>query len=100
MGQGALRNPDDEVRAAVGSAIESGEPISVELLYTDHVGRERTISRFGLIPTGDTWLAGLNRHWYLDREGPRPESITLAASEIILRDHEAAAARRAAEGQG
>ena len=76
MWQGALRHPDDPVRAAVVEAIEAGEHINVELLYSDQVGRQRTISRFGLTPLGDSWLAGLTRHWYLDWEGPRPESLT------------------------
>ena len=95
MWQGALRNPDDPVRAEVINAIETGQPISVELLYSDQVGRQRTISRFSLTPAGDTWLAGLSRHWYLDWDGPRPESLSLAAAQVILRDRDAAAERRA-----
>jgi hypothetical protein len=96
MWQGALRNPDDPIRAQVVDSIESGEPITIELLYSDQVGRQRTISRFGLTPAQDTWLAGLNRHWYLDWQGPRSESLTLAAAEAVLRDHQAATERRAA----
>jgi hypothetical protein len=94
MWQGALRNPDDEARAQIALAIDDGEPVTVELLYTDQVGRQRTISRFGLVPTGDTWLASLNRHWYLDWDGPRPESLTVAAVDRVLRDQEAATHRR------
>jgi hypothetical protein len=97
MWQGALRNPDDPNRAAVAASIDAAEPLTVELLYSDQVGRQRTISRFGLMPGGgDGRLASLTRHWYLDWEGPRPESLTLAASELIMRDHEAAEMRRAA----
>jgi len=96
MWQGALRNPDDPVRAGVVDAIEAGQMITVELLYSDQVGLQRTISRFGLTPANDTWIAGLSRHWYLDWDGPRPESVTLAAAEVVLHDHEAAAERRAA----
>ena len=90
MWQGALRNPDDPVRAAIADLIKAGEPISVELLYSDLVGGQRTISRFGLVPAGDSWLASLNRHWYLDWDGPRPESQTMAATEAVLRDQQAA----------
>ena len=97
MWQGALRHPDDPVRAAVVDEIENGGRISVELLYTDQVGRQRTISRFGLSPIDDAWLAGLTRHWYLDWDGPRPEGVTILASEAILREHEAAVQRRADE---
>jgi hypothetical protein len=95
MWQGALRNPDDPIRAHVVEAIESGERIDVELLYSDQVGRQRTISRFGLLPAGDSWLASLNRHWYLDWDGPRPDDLAIAAAEVVIRDQQAAAARRA-----
>jgi hypothetical protein len=94
MWQGALRNPDDPARARVIEAIDGGRSIAIELLYTDQVGRQRTISRFGLNPTGATWLVGLNRHWYLDWAGPRPDTVTFAAAELIYRDQEAAEARR------
>lgn len=101
MWQGALRNPDDPKRSGVIDAIERSQPITVELLYSDLVGRERTISRFGLVPTKDTWIASLNRHWFLDWEGPRPDDITQAAGEAILHDLEAAdEARRAGEPAG
>ena len=96
MWQGALRNPDDPVRAGVVDAIGSARPFTVELLYSDQVGRQRTISRFGLTPMEDSWLVGLTRHWYLDWDGPRPEELTIAAVEAIQRDHEAATERRAA----
>ena len=95
--QGALRDPDDPVRQGVIDAIESHQNLTIELLYSDLVGRQRTISRFGLTPTGDTWLASLNRHWYLDWDGPRPESATQAAAELILREQAAADERRSEE---
>lgn len=97
MWQGALRNPEDPVRAGVAEAIDAREPLTVELLYSDQIGRQRTVSRFGLVPTGETWLVNLNRHWYLDWDGPRPESLSLAAAEAVLRDHEAAQRRAAAD---
>ena len=90
--QGALRNPDDEVRAGIANSVDSGQAVTVELLYSDQVGRQRTISRFGLVPAGDTYIVSLTRHWYLDWEGPRPESQALAAGEVIKREHEARAA--------
>jgi hypothetical protein len=95
MWQGALRNPDDPIRSGVMDAIKAGESITVELLYSDQVGRQRTISRFSLFPTGDSFLAAMTRHWYLDWDGPRPEALTIAASEAIFRDREAAVQRRA-----
>jgi hypothetical protein len=98
MWQGALRNPEDPIRAEIADAIETGRSVTVELLYSDQIGHQRTISRFGLTRTNDTWLASLNRHWYLDWEGPRPESLTLAAAEVVLRDR-AAAERHAARAR-
>ena len=52
MWQGALRDPDDPLRAAVAEAIDAREALSVELLYSDQIGLQRTITRFGVIPTG------------------------------------------------
>jgi len=95
MWQGALRNPDDQVRAVTVDAIETGQQITVEVLYSDQVGLQRTISRFGLVPAGDSWLASLTRHWYLDWDGPRPEGLAEAAAEVVLRDREAAVQRQA-----
>jgi hypothetical protein len=97
--QGALRNPDDPVRAAIAEAIDARQTIAVELLYTDQVGGQRTITRFGLIPAADSWLANVIRHWYLDWDGPRPETDVLAAAETIRREQEAAERRTAAGSQ-
>jgi hypothetical protein len=91
--QGALRNPDDRVRAEVVDAIDAREPISIELLYSDQVGAQRTITRFGLTPSGDTWIASMNRHWYLEGPGPRADAELDAATEAVLRDQEAAERR-------
>ena len=96
MWQGAMRDPDDPVRSALADEIDRGQAIAVELLYSDQVGRQRTISRFGLFPGGEAWYAGVIRHWYLDWDGPRPESLTLRAVEMIVREQEAAEQRLAA----
>lgn len=70
--QGALRDRDESVHGDVARAADAREPISIELLYTDQVGLQRTISRFTLVPGGgDRWLASAGRHWYLDHAGPR-----------------------------
>ncbi len=95
MWQGALRNPDDPVRAAVAEAIDARTPVSIELLYSDQVGRQRTITRFALVAAGDSWLVSVTRHWYLDWTGPRPERDVLAAIDVIRGEQEAAEARAA-----
>ena len=98
MWQGALRHPADPRRVEVVDAVAGARTISVELLYSDQVGLQRTISRFNLTPVRDTWIASLVRHWYLDWDGPRPESLTLAAAETVLEDRRAADERRASTG--
>jgi hypothetical protein len=98
MWQGALRNPDDPVRAATAEAIDARQPITIELLYSDQVGLQRTITRFSLIPTEDSWLASMTRHWYLDWDGPRPDNQVRAAVDAVLADLEAAEQLAAAAG--
>jgi hypothetical protein len=70
--QGAIRDRADPVHDGLARAIDSREPFTVELLYSDSVGGQRTLSRFGVSPAGDErWIAAVSRHWYLDRENPR-----------------------------
>ena len=70
--QGALRDPADDGHAPIVEAAVQRQTISLDLLYTDQVGGQRTISRFHLVPAGeDAWIASVGRHWYLDQEGPR-----------------------------
>jgi hypothetical protein len=70
--QGALRDPSEDVHTVIAEAAERRQPISVELLYTDQVGGQRTISRFNLVPVGDdAWLTTTGLHFYLDQHAPR-----------------------------
>ncbi|HEX4279237.1 MAG TPA: hypothetical protein VHZ27_00635 [Solirubrobacteraceae bacterium] len=75
--QGAIRERDDPGHDELERAISQQEPITVELLYSDQVGAQRTISRFSLVPIrrddadGASRLISTGRHWYLDRAGPR-----------------------------
>jgi len=70
--QGALREPSEDRLAEIATAIEERQPIKLELLYSDQVGGQRTISRFPLVPAGEyNSLAGAGRHWSLDTDGPR-----------------------------
>ena len=96
MWQGALRNPDDPVRAATAEAIDERRTITIELLYSDQVGLQRTITRFTLVPIAESWLASVTRHWYLDWDGPRPQNAVSAAVDVIQRDREAAERRASA----
>ena len=70
--QGALRDAGDPLFRAAMDAIGGRRPVTVELLYGDHEGGQRTVTRFGLTPVEDgRWLAAVTRHWNLDRPDPR-----------------------------
>jgi hypothetical protein len=70
--QGAVRDPQDPLQRELRDAIAAEEAITVELLYGDHEGGQRTISRFTLIPhEGTRHLVSVSRHSPLDRPRPR-----------------------------
>lgn len=92
MWQGAIRNPQDPLREALGQAIDEGTPITVELLYSDLTGKQRAITRFGLLPfdPGDQDRRGnrftaMSRLWFLDFDGPRPDSEDVNARIEAIR---------------
>jgi hypothetical protein len=70
--QGAFREPSEEVFQLAREAVDNNRIITIDLLYGDHEGGQRTITRFALIPreNGDR-LASVSRHWNLDRADPR-----------------------------
>ena len=74
--QGALRDPDDHAHASIADAIAAREPISIDMLYSDHIGDQRAIVRVNLVPVPghddkERWLANSGRHWDLGRLDPR-----------------------------
>ena len=69
--QGSFRDPSSTEFAEARAAIEARSDLTVELLYSDHEGGQRVISRFGLRPREDYWIAAAGRHWNIDREDPR-----------------------------
>ncbi len=69
--QGAVRDRDDPVFEAASSAIAEGRGMTIDLMYGDHEGGQRTITRFVLLPHDNGWLASVTRHWNLDRSDPR-----------------------------
>jgi hypothetical protein len=70
--QGAFRDPADPEFEAVVGRITEPERITIDLLYGDHQGSQRVISRFVLLPGEDEkWLATVARHWNVDRPDPR-----------------------------
>jgi hypothetical protein len=70
--QGAFRDPADPAFMAAQEAIRERRSMTIDLLYGDVEGGQRIISRFGLVPQGETeWLASISRHRNLDRPEPR-----------------------------
>jgi hypothetical protein len=70
--QGALRDRADPLFDTIRDAVDARGPITVDLLYGDHEGGQRTISRFALMPRDDgQWITAVGRHWNLDRADPR-----------------------------
>jgi hypothetical protein len=70
--QGAFRDPSSSEFAAARAAIAARNMLTVDLLYGDHEGGQRMISRFALLPRENGgWLVSAARHWNLDRADPR-----------------------------
>ena len=70
--EGAVRDPDDPLRAGFSSALTERRPFTIDLLYGDQQGGQRTISRFTVLPAGDEgWYCQVAKHWNLDRPDPR-----------------------------
>ena len=67
-----MRDPERAEFREVSAAVEGRERIVVDLLYGDHEGGQRVISRFSLMPSSDGgWIAAAARHWNIDRDDPR-----------------------------
>jgi hypothetical protein len=70
--QGAVREPDDPFRPGLAESFAAGETLMIELLYGDHEGGQRTISRFIATHQDDgRWRARVVRHWPLEAPDPR-----------------------------
>ena len=70
--QGAFRDPASPEFEDAHKAIEAREGMTVDVLYGDHEGGQRTISRFVMIPRDDGgWITNVGRHWNVDRADPR-----------------------------
>ena len=69
--QAAIRESGDPDYATLSRDILDGKPFTIDVLYGDHEGGQRTITRFGMIPKcvddGTRWFPSVARHWNLDR---------------------------------
>jgi hypothetical protein len=76
--QGAIRDTEDPQYGPLRARIEARTPLGIDILYGDHEGGQRTITRFHLMPRAETaddepwlWICATVRHWNLDRADPR-----------------------------
>ncbi len=73
--QAAIREHEDPDYGWMSRAIMASTPFTIEILYGDHDGGQRTITRFAMIPwpVGEEvrWYPTVSRHWNLDRPDPR-----------------------------
>jgi hypothetical protein len=74
--QAAFRDQDDPQYDEACKAVTSRGQMTVDILYGDHEGGQRVITRFGLMPRGDEgWLLTAGRYWNVDRPDPRDRPI-------------------------
>jgi hypothetical protein len=70
--QGALRDPSTEEFQATAEAIAARDFLTVDVLYGDHLGAQRFVTRFSLRPLdNDLWAPLVSRHWSVDGHDPR-----------------------------
>jgi hypothetical protein len=76
--QAAIRELEDPLYAPLKAAMAGRDGISIDLLYGDHEGGQRTITRFYLSPRAHDaeqepwmWMCAVVRHWNIDRNDPR-----------------------------
>jgi hypothetical protein len=56
----------------LADGVTERRPFMIDVLYGDQQGRQRTISRYTLLPASDSgWYAQGGRHWNLGRPDPR-----------------------------
>ena len=70
--QGALRDRNAPEFAPARAAIEKRERLVIDVLYGDHEGGQRVVTRFSMTARPDEgWMVSAARHWNIDRADPR-----------------------------
>ncbi len=78
--QGALRDPEEPVYADFQKAASERQPVTIDLLYSDLNGGQRTVTRLSVLPSPTTtatatsgggdpparWIASIGNHWLID----------------------------------
>jgi hypothetical protein len=68
--QGALRDDSEELHGRMIAITRERTSFLIDLLYADHTGGQRSISRFSVVPMQEeNWLCSVTRHWDLDGQG-------------------------------
>jgi hypothetical protein len=71
--QGAIRDRADGSYDALLRAVQAGTHVTIDLMYGDHEGGQRTIVRFGatMDEEGTARTANVLRYWNVDGQDPR-----------------------------
>ena len=70
--ESAVRDEDDPLHPDFLTVVKERRGFSLDLLYGDQVGGQRTISRYIVLPSGDDgWYTQGARHWNVDMPDPR-----------------------------
>jgi len=77
--QGALRDDSEELHGRMREITQQPRPFLIDLLYSDHVGDQRTISRFSVVPAHEgRWLCSVTRHWTVEGDTAHRDTAALA----------------------
>jgi hypothetical protein len=70
--QGTYRDPTETEFSEVSARVCARERLVLDILYGDHQGGQRVVSRFLLIPRSEEgWFVTVARHWNVDEPDPR-----------------------------
>jgi hypothetical protein len=70
--QGSFRDPTTDAFRAAYDAVTDRRYLVIDLLYSDHEGGQRVISRYGWTHRADgIYVVSAARHWHLDHPEPR-----------------------------
>jgi len=70
--ESALRDEHDPVFDEFARLVAAHEMFTIDILYGDQDGGQRTISRCFVLPASDgAWYSQIARHWNIDRDDPR-----------------------------
>jgi hypothetical protein len=75
--QGAIRQAEDPSYPALSAAAQNHDRVMIDILYGDHEGGQRTVTRFSVAdwPRVEGERADLLRIWNIDRDEPRERTL-------------------------